>query len=361
MTDGAATGAAPGPLLVDVASTTLTDADRRLLAEPGVGGAILFTRNYDSPAQLAALTADMRRVRPGLLIVADYEGGRVQRFLSGLTHLPPMSALGALYRQDPGAARRACRELAWLAASELAALGVDMPLSPVLDLDYGVSRVIGSRAFAAEAARVAELAGCFMRGLDEGGSAATAKHFPGHGFVAADSHAELPVDERAYSALAADMAVYPALFERGLASLMMAHVRYPRVDDRPASLSPVWIEDILRGELGFTGCVFCDDLSMGGAAALGGYAQRTQMALAAGCDYLPVCNNRPAARTALAALAGADDRGQARRQALVDAVRAPDHRRVDLDTLRSQARWASAASLAQRVSAIDAERAHGID
>lgn len=351
MPDAVGNRSAPGPLLVDVASTALTDADRQLLADPGVGGVILFTRNYESPEQLATLTADVRAVRPGLLIVADYEGGRVQRFRDGLTAIPPMSALGRLYRDDPAAACHAGTELAWLAASELAALGVDMPLSPVLDLDYGTSRVIGSRAFASDAASVGELAACFIRGLVEAGSAATAKHFPGHGFVAADSHTELPVDERTYAALAADMAVYPALFDRGLASLMMAHVRYPQVDDLPASLSLVWIEDILRGELGFTGCVFCDDLSMGGAAALGDYARRTQMALAAGCDYLPVCNDRQALRTALAALADAPDHGQARRQTLVNAVRAQDSRRVDLETLRLQPRWQTAASLAQRVAA----------
>lgn len=351
MTDTARHDCAPGPLLVDVASTTLTDADRALLAEPGVGGVILFTRNYECPGQLAALTADMRAARPGLLIVADYEGGRVQRFRDGLTAIPPMSALGRLYRDDPQAAGTACTELAWLAASELAALGVDMPLSPVLDLDYGVSQVIGSRAFAADASTVSELAGCFAAGLTEAGSAATAKHFPGHGFVAADSHAELPVDERDYPALVADMAVYPRLFAQGLASLMMAHVRYPQVDDLPASLSPVWIEDILRGELGFVGCVFCDDLSMGGAAALGDYARRTQMALAAGCDYLPVCNDRQAALAALAALDQAPDRGLGRRQALLASVRAHDERRVDLATLRSQPRWRAAASLAERVIA----------
>lgn len=342
---------APGPLLVDVASTTLTDADRALLAEPGVGGVILFTRNYDSPGQLAALTAEMRVVRPGLLIVADYEGGRVQRFRDGLSAIPPMCALGRLYREDPQAARTACTELAWLAASELAALGVDMPLSPVLDLDYGVSQVIGSRAFAPDVPSVCELGGWFAAGLTAAGSAATAKHFPGHGFVAADSHAELPVDERAYPALADDMAVYPPLIEQGLASLMMAHVRYPQVDDLPASLSPVWIEDILRGELGFTGCVFCDDLSMGGAAALGDYARRTQLALAAGCDYLPVCNDRQAALAALAALADAPDRGQSRRQALVASLRAHAPARVDLATLRSQPRWQAAATLAQRLIA----------
>jgi len=342
---------APGPLLVDIASTSLTDLDRAFLAEPGVGGVILFARNYESPAQLAALTGDMRRVRPGLLIVADYEGGRVQRFRDGFTRIPSMRALGHLYAADAPAARDACRDMAWLVANELAAVGVDMPLAPVVDLDFGVSEVIGSRAFAADVSVVSELAGLFAASLADSASAATAKHFPGHGFVAADSHAVLPVDERAWPQLRADMAVYPSLFEKGLASVMMAHVRYPLIDDLPASLSPIWIEDILRGELGFEGCVFCDDLSMGGAAALGDYGRRTRLALQAGCDYLPVCNDRQAARAALAALPATPDRGQARRERLIDSIRVHDDQRMSRDVLHADTRWQAAGALAARLVA----------
>jgi beta-N-acetylhexosaminidase len=345
--------ASPGPLLVDVAATELTDLDRELLADPGVGGAILFSRNYDDADQLSALTAAMREVRPGLLIVADYEGGRVQRFRDGFTPIPSMRALGRLYTQDAPAARQAAAELAWLMASELAAVGVDMPLAPVLDLDYGASAVIGSRAFASDVDQVSELGGRFAAALVAAGSAATAKHFPGHGFVAADSHAELPTDDRDYPAIAADMAVYRPLIANGLASVMMAHVRYPSVDERPASLSPIWIEDILRGELGFHGCVFCDDLSMGGAAALGDYTRRTRLALAAGCDYLPVCNDRQAALAALAALEGAEDRGADRRARLVQAIGHRDQRALDRESLRQDPRWQSAAALAERLAAHD--------
>lgn len=315
----------PGPLLVDVEGTTLIEADRELLADATVGGAILFTRNFSSPEQLAALTAEMRAARANLLIVADYEGGRVQRFRDGFTPIPPMRALGRAYQDDPATARAAARELAWLVATELRGAGVDMPLSPVADLDYGVSDVIGSRAFGDTAEIVADLTCAFARSLADAGSAATAKHFPGHGYVAADSHHELPVDDRSLADLEKDWTPFAALVEQDIASVMMAHVRYTAVDDRPASLSRVWIEDILRGRLGFEGCVFCDDLSMGGAAALGDYAERTRLALAAGCDYLPVCNDREAALVARQTVAdGAADRGQARREALAHRLRSTD-------------------------------------
>lgn len=314
----------PGPLLVDVEDTTLTNADRELLADPAVGGAILFTRNFASREQLAELTAAMRAARPNLLIVADYEGGRVQRFREGFTPIPPMRALGRAYQEDAAAARAAARELAWLVATELRAVGVDMPLSPVADLDYGVSEVIGSRAFAETPQSVSDLTCEFAGALADAGSAATAKHFPGHGYVAADSHRELPVDARALADLERDWLPFTALIKHDIASVMMAHVRFPAVDERPASLSGRWVDGILRGQLGFEGCVFCDDLSMGGAAALGDYAERTRLALAAGCDYLPVCNDRDAALVARNAVAdGAPDRGRARRKALARRLNRP--------------------------------------
>lgn len=309
--------APPGPLLVDVEGTSLTADDRRLLADPTVGGALLFTRNYADREQLVELTGQMRAARPNLLIVADYEGGRVQRFRDGFTPIPRMRALGQAYREDVQAARAAAAELAWLMATELRGVGIDMPLAPVADLDYGVSSVIGSRAFAATPDIVTELAAIFAGALAEAGSAATAKHFPGHGYVAADSHVELPIDERPMTDLEHGWAPFAALIEQGIASVMMAHVRFTAVDERPASLSPRWIGDILRGRLGFDGCVFCDDLNMGGAAAFGDTGQRTQAALAAGCDYLPICNDREAALVACRVVAkGVPDAGRSRRETL---------------------------------------------
>lgn len=328
----------PGPLLVDVEGYELDGEDRELLAHPSVGGVILFTRNFDNAHQLRALTDAMRACRPNLLIVADYEGGRVQRFRADVSVLPPMRSLGELWRRDAAAAQALTTEIGWLMAAELTALGVAMPLAPVVDLDYGQSSVIGDRAFAADGEAVTALSGAIMTGLAQGGSVATAKHFPGHGAVAPDSHVELPVDLRGAAELEADIAPYRALIDAGLASIMMAHIRYPAVDDLPASLSPRWIGDKLRGELGFDGCVFCDDLSMGGAAILGDYDQRAALALDAGCDYLPVCNNRDAVRDLVEDTALRADHGPAWRQQLL-ARCAPLDSTVSLRRLQALPRW----------------------
>lgn len=316
-----------GPLLVDIAGTRMTPADERLLAHPAVGGAILFTRNFESREQLRELTAAMRAVRPNLLITADQEGGRVQRFRDGFTRIASMRAIGRLAAEDRDAGTEAAREIGWLLAAELAQVGVDMPLAPVVDLDYGVSQVIGERAFAADAETTIALARAFADGLRDARSAATAKHFPGHGHVRADSHAELPVDERSRAELRQDMAPYRELAAQGLESVMMAHVRYPAVDARPASLSSLWIGDVLRGEMGFDGCVFCDDLSMGGAAAVGDYAERARLAQDAGCDYLPVCNDRDAVLGLLDIVSCEHDdacRRRERLQALCTGARQPE-------------------------------------
>ncbi|MES1944344.1 beta-hexosaminidase [Salinisphaera sp. PC39] len=321
---------APGPLMIDLAGPELTPEERDMLAHPAVGGLILFTRNYRDRAQLAALCAQAREARPGLLIAADYEGGRVQRFRDGFTLLPPMRALGELYDRDPAAARTAAGDCGLVMAAELGAAGLDMPLAPVLDLDRGVSSVIGDRAFHADPAAVTVLARALRRGLNAGGMVATGKHFPGHGGVAPDSHLELPVDERGPDELASDLAPFRDLIADGLESVMMAHLVYPAVDDRPASLSRRWIGERLRGDLGFDGAVFCDDLSMAGAAAAGDYPDRAAAALEAGCDILPVCNNRDAAVRLLDSLGetigDADSvrrrRALARRRARVPAAEA---------------------------------------
>lgn len=329
----------PGPLLIDVAGHELDSEDRELLAHPAVGGVILFSRNFADIGQLRALTDAVRACRPNLLIAADYEGGRVQRFRGGVTPVPAMRQFGRMCEKDPGTALSLAGETGWLIASELAALGVALPLAPVIDIDYGHSSIIGDRAFAAEPWLVTPLAQAFMGGLKQGGSAATAKHFPGHGYVAPDSHAELPQDERDIRALVVDMAPYQSLIGDGLASVMMAHVRYPEVDARlPASLSPRWIGAWLRGKLGFDGCVFCDDLSMAGAAEVGDHEERAGLALIAGCDYLPVCNDRAAVRRLVEAAALAEDCGPARRQRLRDACVRPG-RAESLEALKRTPRW----------------------
>ncbi len=285
-----------GPLMVDVGGPSLSAEDREVLGHPLVGGVILFSRNYADPAQVTALVRDIRKLRrPPLLVAVDQEGGRVQRFREPFTRLPAAAAFGRCYDREPGRAVAAAREGGWLMAAELRAIGVDLSFAPVLDRDLGCSDVIGDRAFHAEAATITALAGAFAAGMGDAGMTATLKHFPGHGAVAADSHAELPVDERPYATIADhDLPPFAKLIRQGAQSVMMAHIRYPAVDAQPASLSRHWIKTVLRDELAFDGVVFCDDLSMNGAAAVGDYLTRAHLALEAGCDMLPVCNNRPA-------------------------------------------------------------------
>ena len=292
-----------GPVMTDIEGTVLTPADRRLLSEPAVGGVILFQRNFESPAQLAALCADIRALRdPALLIAVDQEGGSVQRFGAPLTQLPPLRWFGRLYDLEREPARRAIREVAWLLGTEIAALGVDFSFTPVVDLDWGVSQVIGDRALHRNPAVVAELATELMRGLDDAGVAAVAKHFPGHGAVTADSHDELPIDRRDWSNLLDDMAPYQRLIREGLPGIMTAHIVYEQCDRLPATFSRWWVTDVLRGRLGYSAAVFTDDLSMQAARAFGSPVELATKALDAGCDMLLVCNRRRDAEDVVAAL-----------------------------------------------------------
>lgn len=283
-----------GPLMVDITGTGLSAEDRELLRHPLIGGVLLFTCNYSNPEQLSALVAGIHELRtPPLLVAADQEGGRVQRFQNGFTRLPPARYFGVLYERDPNAARRLAENTAWLMAAELRSAGVDMSFAPVLDLDYGRSVVIGDRAFHHTIKAVSELGRAWLLGMRRAGMAATAKHFPGHGAVSGDSHHALPVDERPLDDIRRrDLKPYEQVIRLELLSVMMAHVVYPAVDKLPASLSRHWIEEELRGRLEFKGAVFCDDLSMRATESIGGYPERARAALAAGCDMLPVCGNR---------------------------------------------------------------------
>lgn len=284
-----------GPLMVDVAGTALTSEDRQVLSHPLVGSVILFTRNYQDVAQLRALVADIKSLRvPSLLIGVDHEGGRVQRFRQGFSVLPAMRRIGQTFEGEATAGKQMAHELGWLMAAELRDIGIDFSFAPCVDLDYGVSQIIGDRAFHASADVVGQLALATMQGMRAAGMAATAKHFPGHGAVLADSHLALPIDTRTLAQLADDIAPYRPLVADGLAAVMMAHVLFPAVDDVPASFSRRWVQQILRGELGFTGVVFADDLSMEGAGAMGDVVARAAGAVAAGCDILPLCNDRAA-------------------------------------------------------------------
>jgi beta-N-acetylhexosaminidase len=289
-----------GPLMIDIAGAELTAEDIQVLSHPLVGSVILFTRNYRDTAQLTALTAAIRGVRsPQLLIAVDHEGGRVQRFREGFTRLPAARLLGRRYDQDRREALSMAQSVGWLMASELRAVGVDFSFAPCVDLDYGVSEIIGDRAFHKDPDAVAALAVAYMSGMREAGMASVAKHFPGHGAVIADSHVALPIDRRKFVDLEADIRPYRPLIDNSLTAVMGAHVVFPAVDPLPASLSKRWITGVLRRELGFHGCVFADDLSMAGAAAFGGVIERAELAFAAGCDVLPICNDRQAVKSVL--------------------------------------------------------------
>jgi beta-N-acetylhexosaminidase len=293
-----------GPVMLDIEGAGLTPADRSLLREPAVGGVILFGRNFESPKQVTGLVAELRSLRsPPLLIAVDHEGGRVQRFREGFTRIPAMRQIGHAYDRDAGEALALARMTGWLIASELRAAGVDLCFAPCVDLDWGVSEVIGDRAFHSDADVVGELAAEFSRGLRDAGMAAVAKHFPGHGAVVADSHLQLPVDRREYGDVLDDIRPYEKLIGNGLiAGVMLSHVVYREMDELPAGFSRYWIQEELRSKLGFGGAVFCDDLSMAATAAYGNMPRRASRALAAGCDMVLVCNDRSAAEQAVEAL-----------------------------------------------------------
>lgn len=293
-----------GPVMLDVEGTALSPADRDLLTEPAVGGVILFSRNYESPRQIAELIAEIRNLRsPALLVAVDHEGGRVQRFRDGFTAIPPMQKLGHEYDQDPDRARHLARTVGWLVGSELRSVGIDLGFAPCVDLDWGVSEIIGDRSFHRQPDVVAILAAAYARGLQSAGMAAVAKHFPGHGAVVADSHLKLPIDRRDYGNILDDMRPYERMVENNIvAGVMLAHVVYKNVDEMPAGFSKYWIEEELRRRIGFGGAVFCDDLSMKATVPYGGMVRRSNRALQAGCDMILICNDRPAAEEAVEAL-----------------------------------------------------------
>jgi len=294
-----------GPVVLDPAGPALTEDDRRRLLHPAAGGVILFAHNYETPEQLEALTEEISRLRePELPICVDHEGGRVQRFQSGFTRIPPMRQLGVLWDRDREKAKQAARAVGTIIAAELGAHGVDFSFTPVLDLDYGSSAVIGHRAFHYDPTAVGTLAAQLIEGLAGGGMAAVGKHFPGHGFAVADSHVSVPRDERAASViLRKDVLPYAAAIKAGLAAVMPAHVIYPQADAEPAGYSRYWLQDVLRGKLGFGGLIYSDDLSMEGASTAGGVPERARAALEAGCDQVLLCQKPKDQEVLLEALA----------------------------------------------------------
>ncbi len=282
-----------GPLMVDLEGTSISDTERDLLLKPEVGGVILFTRNFASVAQLTALTRDIHDLRtPHLLIAVDHEGGRVQRFHEGFSRIPAASTYAHIAKDNLEKSRQLAEKSGWLMAIELRACGIDFSFAPVLDLAHGLSGVIGDRAFHSKPTTVATLAYAFMHGMNRAGMQAVGKHFPGHGGVVEDSHIAMPVDHRELEELLrSDIIPFEYMIENKLAAIMPAHVIYDKVDEKPAGYSSFWINNILRQRLGFQGVVFSDDLSMQAACVVGGYGERAEAALAAGCDMALVCNH----------------------------------------------------------------------
>jgi beta-N-acetylhexosaminidase len=337
-----------GPVVLDIAGTTLSSDDRERLTHRLTGGVILFSRNFESAEQLAELTVAIHELRnPRLLISVDHEGGRVQRFREGFTAIPAMRALGRAWDADRGAAATMAADAGYVLAAELRACGVDMSFTPVLDVDFGESGVIGNRAFHSDPHAISQLAASLIAGLSEAGMRSVGKHFPGHGFVRADSHFEVPVDERKLADIeACDLLPYRELATKGLSAVMPAHVIYTEVDRMPAGYSAIWIQQVLRKELGFKGVVFSDDLSMEGASMAGGVVARAQAALGAGCDMVLVCNNPDAADRLLSGLHVLPDQQRDDRIASMY----PDPFPMDLRTLRRLPRYQAALTSLARVA-----------
>jgi beta-N-acetylhexosaminidase len=334
--------------MIDLRGTTLAADEREWLASPLVGGVILFTRNFASIAQLTSLVAEIHAARqPPLLVTVDQEGGRVQRFREPFFRLPPARALGRLYDEDRELAKRVAAAFGWLMAAELRAVGVDLSFAPCVDLDLGFAEVIGDRALHRDAPAASVLARRFAAGAKKAGMAVTAKHFPTHAGAHSDSHTELAVDRRGLAELDDDLRPYRDLINNGLAAVMVAHVNFPAVDARPASLSSWWINHYLRGELQFKGAVISDDLSMVGAAVVGPVATRVRLAVEAGCDLVLLCNAPEQVPGVLESL-----RGYVNPAAQLRLTRLHGRGDFDWETLHASAEWNKARALVEPLCAV---------
>ncbi|MEJ2406156.1 MAG: beta-N-acetylhexosaminidase [Candidatus Thiodiazotropha sp.] len=328
-----------GPVMLDLEGTRLSDEERKLLKHPAVGGVILFTRNYESMTQLRQLCQEIHETRaPHLLIAVDHEGGRVQRFRTEFTQLPPAAWYGEQYEKHPEKGIRLAEQGGWLMAMELRSCGVDFSFAPVLDLGHGISEVIGDRAFSRRPEIVSRLAQAWMHGSHSAGMAVVGKHFPGHGGVEADSHLALPVDQRRFEDLQMDdLRPFENMIQSGMEAIMPAHVIYQGIDPDLAGFSQFWLKTVLRKQLGFQGVIFSDDLNMAAAQEAGDYADRAKAALTAGCDMVLICNNRPAAYQVLERLAEHDDPA-----AHVRLVRMHGRKPVTWQQLHLDPRWKQA-------------------
>lgn len=331
-----------GPVMVDIAGQELSADDRTLLLNPVVGGVILFSRNYHSLDQLEKLVKSIQLLKtPRLLIAVDQEGGRVQRFKDGFTILPAMRRFGEIYDTDHKLSLELARQCGWLMASEVRSTGIDISFAPVLDIDKGISSVIGDRAFHNDSFVVGKISQAFIAGMADAGMQATGKHFPGHGSIAADSHVAMPVDERSMVEIEMDdIRPFQFMIEAGINALMMAHVIYSRVDPQPAGFSSFWMKTILRDKMHFQGAIFSDDLSMEGAVIAGSYTQRAKISLETGCDMILVCNNRKAAWEVVNSLEGYANPASSLRLAHLHGKQT-----ISRETLVSEPRWKEAKKL----------------
>lgn len=335
-----------GPIMLDLAGLEITPEEREMLMHPLVGGVILFTRNFESPDQIQHLVSEIHGLRePHLLVAVDHEGGRVQRFRHGFTELPPAGVFGRIYDEDKKRARRLAETCGWLMAAELRAVGIDFSFAPVLDLNYGVSTVIGDRAFHRKPEAVGDLAQSYMMGMRRTGMVATGKHFPGHGAVVADSHIDMPVDERPFEDIYRhDVIPFGRLIRAGLGAIMPAHVVYSTVDDKPACFSAYWLKAVLRERMRFQGVIFSDDLTMQGAHVMGDIVARGQAALSAGCDMVLVCNHPGESVRLIDNLQVQDDP-----VAHIRMARLHEQHNIDRETLQQDPAWRQAVAAAEEL------------
>ena len=341
--------------MIDLQGTALSVEEREWLVEPAVGGVILFTRNFADIDQLQDLVASIRSLRsPELLIAVDQEGGRVQRFKEPFTRLPAMRTLGHYYDEHPQQALEVARRLGWLLAAELRAVDIDLSFAPVVDVDRGLADVIGDRALHENADVVAALARELAAGAKDAGMVIVAKHFPTHAGARADSHTELAVDTREYADVLDDLVPYRRLIETGLPGVMAAHVSFPKIDPRPAGFSSWWLEEQLRGELGFGGAIFSDDLAMAGAGIAESCADRAVLALEAGCDMVLLCNRAEDVPQTIERL---NDRSSPRSQ--LHLMRLRGRRGESWHALRDSIEWSEACSALERLGVTPALRLEG--
>jgi len=334
-----------GFIMTDIGGRELTSADRDLLVEENVGGVILFSRNYESPQQISTLVQEIRNLKsPPLLVAVDHEGGRVQRFRNGFTDIPAMRKIGRLYEMNANIALKVSETVGWIVGAELRSVGIDLSFAPCVDLDWGVSSVIGDRSFHKNKYAVENLAYHFSKGMRESGMSPVAKHFPGHGAVAIDSHEDLPIDRREFSKLLDDIYPYESLIRKNTVSaVMMAHIIYKEADNLPASISEYWMQNHLRNQLNFDGVIFSDDLSMHALRGYGDTVTRAERALRSGCDMILICNDRDNTKKVIQA-----KKNHSNYNSMIRIARVSGKKTYSLGELQNDQKWKSARDLIEK-------------